>query len=149
MAGELELLSISGNTNAAPGETVNLTIYAFNNHPTERIFAIVRGTIGLSVIESTSHWVEEQAQRVFGLSFIMPEQQDEIDVAVYQWDADNTDWYPTPDDTQAVIITPSQSTISSLMPMMMLMMVMMMLSSMMGSMSELQGSNEGKSKEIM
>lgn len=147
MTGELEILSISGNVNAAPGETVNLTIMVFNNHATERIFAIVKGTTGSTVLESSSNWVEENAQRVFGLSFLMPEQPVEIDVSVHQWDFDASEWVSIPDDTQTVIVTPSASTITILLPVIMLVMVMMMLSPMMRSIPELLGNSEGKSKE--
>ncbi|GAH48058.1 unnamed protein product, partial [marine sediment metagenome] len=63
---------------------------------TSRIFAIVTGAYDTAEVTSTSHYIEPGKQRVFGLSFTMPNKS--VDLWVWAWYWTAAGWSTSPDD---------------------------------------------------
>ena len=97
MGNHLAIIDIIAPQEAGYGEVVNAQIYVWNNH-SERVFAVVTGKVDSTELQSSSHWVEPGAQRVFGLSFTMPNRAVDLWAWVYQWNWETSDWEDNPDD---------------------------------------------------
>jgi len=105
----LEIVKVEAPSDASYGTTVNINIYVKNKW-TSRIFAIVTGAYDTAEVTSTSHYIEPGAQRVFGLSFTMPNKSVNVWIWAWYWTADG--WCTSPDDEYGpVTITLSKWTL--------------------------------------
>jgi len=91
----LEIVKVEAPSAASYGTTVNVNIYVKNKW-TSRIFAIVTGAYDTAQVYSTSHNIDPGKQRMFGLSFTMPNKN--VTVWTWAWYWTDTGWAPTPDD---------------------------------------------------
>ena len=91
----LEIVKVEAPSEASYGDTVSITIYVKNKW-TSRIFAIVTGAYDTAEVTSTSHYIEPGKQRVFGLSFTMPNKSVNLWVWAWYWTA--AGWSTSPDD---------------------------------------------------
>jgi len=91
----LEIVKVEAPSDASYGTTVNVNVYVKNKW-TSRIFAIVTGAYDTAEVTSTSHYIEPGAQRVFGLSFTMPNKNVTVWLWAWYWTA--TGWSTSPDD---------------------------------------------------
>ena len=91
----LEIVKVEAPSEASYGDTVSINIYVKNKW-TARIFAIVTGAYDTAEVTSTSHYIDAGAQRVFGLSFTMPNKS--VTLWVWAWYWTDAGWSTSPDD---------------------------------------------------
>jgi hypothetical protein len=91
----LEIVKVEAPSAASYGDTVTINIYVRNKW-TSRIFAIVTGQYDTTPVTSTSHYIDPGAQRIFGLSFTMPNKS--VDLWLWAWYWTETGWSTSPDD---------------------------------------------------
>jgi len=91
----LEIVKVEAPAQASYGTTVTVNVYVKNKW-TSRIFAIVTGAYDTAEVTSTSHWIDPGAQRIFGLSFTMPNKS--VNLWIWAWYWTETGWSTSPDD---------------------------------------------------
>jgi|GEM_PF-2338839 len=91
----LEIVKVEAPSAASYGDTVSINIYVKNKWTT-RIFATVTGAYDTAPVTGDSHYVEPGAQRIFGLSFTMPNKSINLWIWAWYWTA--TGWSTSPDD---------------------------------------------------
>jgi len=91
----LEIVKVEAPPEASYGTTVTINIYVKNKW-TSRIFTIVTGRYDTAEVTSTSHYIDPGAQRIFGLSFTMPNKS--VDLWIWAWYWTATGWSTSPDD---------------------------------------------------
>lgn len=96
MGNYLEIVSVDAPSEAAYGDTVLINVFLRTNY-TSRVFAIVTARYDESELQSSSHYVLPGTQRIFGLSFTMPNKAVTVWVWAYYWTATGN-WSAEPDD---------------------------------------------------
>ncbi len=91
----LEIVKVEAPSEASYGDTVSINIYVRNKW-TYRIFTIVTGSCDGLELSSTSHYIDPGMQRVFGLSFTMPNKS--VDLWIWAWYWTEAGWSTSPDD---------------------------------------------------
>lgn len=91
----LEIVKVEAPSDASYGTTVTINIYVKNKY-TSRIFATVTGAYDTTPVTGDSHYIEPGAQRIFGLSFTMPNKSVNLWIWAWYWTA--TGWSTSPDD---------------------------------------------------
>jgi hypothetical protein len=91
----LEIVKVEAPSEASYGTTVTINIYVKNKW-TSRIFATVTGAYDTAPVTGDSHYIEPGAQRIFGLSFTMPNKT--VNLWIWAWYWTETGWSTSPDD---------------------------------------------------
>jgi hypothetical protein len=91
----LEIVKVEAPSEASYGTTVTINIYVKNKW-TSRIFATVTGAYDTTPVTGDSHYIEPGAQRIFSLSFTMPNKSINLWIWAWYWTA--TGWSTSPDD---------------------------------------------------
>lgn len=97
----LEITSVDAPEEAAAGETVNVSIYAYNR-TAGRIFAIATADCNGTGFVTYSYWVEPNRHRAFGFSFIMP--SGDVIIWCWVWEWTGAGWAPNSSDEYGPVV---------------------------------------------